>query len=315
MGGIIMKREVHTQSESKKQLLNEQIECFKRLISACEEIRDGHSETYVCEKYNISRRQFRNIIFDDKLGFDFEAIDPPPTDEGNNNYQKYWREKWNDYCWEEKLFCAIFIEFDIRNVPADIEKSIPLAMASLTERERDVLLYRFRDGLTLNETGEIFNVTKDRVRQIEAKALRKMRHPSRANILIYGADILDIDKERKRRTEVMLNSYKENVEKALESAEKATLLDMRRSIDKKLKEIDPDEKVEVDITIESLGLSVRTYNCCRRGGYRYIDDFRGKTVNEILNIRNFGRKSFEELVSTLDQYGIELKEDENPYAN
>ena len=310
-----MKREVHTQSESKKQLLNEQIECFKRLISACEEIRDGHSETYVCEKYNISRRQFRSIIFDDKLGFDFKAIDLPPTDEGDSNYRKYWFERWDDYCWEEKLFCVIFNEYDIRNVPANIEKSIPLAMESLSESERDVLLYRFRDGLSFSAISEILNLTNERIRWIESKALRKMRHPSRSNILIYGADILDIDKERKRRTEVMLNSYKENVEKALESAEKATLLDMRRSIDKKLKEIDPDEKVEVDITIESLGLSVRTYNCCRRGGYRYINDFRGKTVNEILNIRNFGRKSFEELVSALEQSGIELKEDENPYAN
>ena len=62
------------------------------------------------------------------------------------------------------------------------------AMASLTERERNVIKLRFGldDGKTrtLEEVGKEFNVTRERIRQIEAKALRKLRHPSRSRI--YG---------------------------------------------------------------------------------------------------------------------------------
>ena len=55
---------------------------------------------------------------------------------------------------------------------------------TLTEREKRVLMLRFgiADGRTrtLEEVGKEFNVTRERIRQIEAKALRKLRHPSRS---------------------------------------------------------------------------------------------------------------------------------------
>jgi RNA polymerase primary sigma factor len=58
---------------------------------------------------------------------------------------------------------------------------------TLTERESKVLILRFglEDGRprTLEEVGEIFKVTRERIRQIEAKALRKLRHPTRSKKL------------------------------------------------------------------------------------------------------------------------------------
>ena len=61
------------------------------------------------------------------------------------------------------------------------------ALATLTGREREVLEYRFglEDGYTrtLEEVGRFFGVTRERVRQVEAKALRKLRHPSRTRFL------------------------------------------------------------------------------------------------------------------------------------
>jgi RNA polymerase primary sigma factor len=60
-------------------------------------------------------------------------------------------------------------------------------LSSLTHREQRVLVLRFglEDGRsrTLEEVGQEFNVTRERIRQIEAKALRKLRHPSRSRKL------------------------------------------------------------------------------------------------------------------------------------
>jgi RNA polymerase primary sigma factor len=68
-----------------------------------------------------------------------------------------------------------------------LRKQIQHALASLTDRERDVLELRFglRDGkeYTLEEISKFFDVTRERVRQIEAKALRKLRHPSKSREL------------------------------------------------------------------------------------------------------------------------------------
>ena len=66
-------------------------------------------------------------------------------------------------------------------------KQIDLAMKDLTEREQEVIVLRFGlDGSqphTLEEVGQMFHVTRERIRQIEAKALRKLRHPSRSKKL------------------------------------------------------------------------------------------------------------------------------------
>lgn len=70
-------------------------------------------------------------------------------------------------------------------------------LATLTERERKVLIQRFglMDGKpkTLEEVGLQFNVTRERIRQIEAKALRKMRHPTRSKQLKAFLDLLESD--------------------------------------------------------------------------------------------------------------------------
>lgn len=75
-------------------------------------------------------------------------------------------------------------EYTINEVLKD---DISLVLQTLTEREEEVLKLRFGlvDGTcrTLEEVGNIFNVTRERIRQIEAKALRKLRHPSRSRKL------------------------------------------------------------------------------------------------------------------------------------
>ena len=91
---------------------------------------------------------------------------------------------------EEDTTIGSFVEDDNTPGPADATSNALLAEAlaeilgTLTEREADVLKMRFGmyDGRThtLEEVGQIFGVTRERIRQIENKAIRKLRHPSRA---------------------------------------------------------------------------------------------------------------------------------------
>jgi len=86
-----------------------------------------------------------------------------------------------------------FIEDKLAESPANstafsvFQEQLDQVLGTLTEREEKVLRLRFGlgDGYprTLEEVGSVFNVTRERVRQIEAKALRKMRHPTRAREL------------------------------------------------------------------------------------------------------------------------------------
>ena len=94
---------------------------------------------------------------------------------------------------EEDSHLGDFIQDNNVEVPADaatytlLHEQLMDVLSTLTEREQKVLRLRFGldDGRprTLEEVGRQFNVTRERIRQIEAKALRKLRHPSRSKIL------------------------------------------------------------------------------------------------------------------------------------
>lgn len=94
---------------------------------------------------------------------------------------------------EEDSHLGDFIQDDNVPVPADaaaftlLKEQLEEVLGTLTEREQKVLTLRFglEDGRarTLEEVGKEFNVTRERIRQIEAKALHKLRHPSRSRKL------------------------------------------------------------------------------------------------------------------------------------
>ena len=94
---------------------------------------------------------------------------------------------------EEDSHLGDFIPDEDVLAPADaaafsmLKEQLIEVLDTLTEREQKVLILRFGldDGLarTLEEVGKRFDVTRERIRQIEAKALRKLRHPSRSKKL------------------------------------------------------------------------------------------------------------------------------------
>jgi DNA-directed RNA polymerase subunit alpha len=69
------------------------------------------------------------------------------------------------------------------------------------------------------------------------------------------------------------------------------------------------EKV-LEMTIEELDLSVRSFNCLKRAGIDTVEDLVNKTQDDMIKVRNLGKKSLEEVIKKLEDLGLGLKADE-----
>ncbi|WP_337527543.1 DNA-directed RNA polymerase subunit alpha C-terminal domain-containing protein, partial [Zhenhengia sp.] len=76
------------------------------------------------------------------------------------------------------------------------------------------------------------------------------------------------------------------------------------------KEDDSKEKT-LEMTIEELDLSVRSFNCLKRAGINTVEDLTNKTEDEMMKVRNLGRKSLEEVFQKLEELGFALKPSED----
>jgi hypothetical protein len=101
-----------------------------------------------------------------------------------------WRSR-NDEP-EQEVFCRLpewmRPQNEDRDALIDLERLVPAILEGLGPKERKVLWYRFWGDYTLEETGKVLDVTKERIRQIEARALRKLKHPSRSELLLPFLD-------------------------------------------------------------------------------------------------------------------------------
>ncbi len=167
------------------------------------------------------------------------------------------------------------------------------ALGTLTEREEAIVRQRYQEGLTLEETAQRNGVTRERIRQIEAKAFRKMRHPSRSRRMLVSNLLALIER--------LDNELSAKKEECRELARTAALL----AEDKK----PPDDKyisraVLMTKDIMMLDLSVRSYNCLHRAGINTVEDLLRLDEDELLKVRNLGRKSAEEIIGVVRRFGF-----------
>jgi DNA-binding CsgD family transcriptional regulator len=164
-------------------------------------------------------------------------------------------------------------------------------LATLTPREHDVLVDRYINKLTYEQIAKSYGITRERIRQIVAKTLRKLRHPTRANALVSVSktDFLDLQKkyEQLRREYALLNT-------AL-----ATYTEKE--------ELTTEDLITLNTPIINLDFSVRTFNCLARAGTKTLGDISKMTLEELQKVRNLGRKCCEEVIYTLKKYGLELR--------
>ena len=75
----------------------------------------------------------------------------------------------------------------------------------------------------------------------------------------------------------------------------------------------PDSKGNevLKMTIEELDLSVRSYNCLKRAGVNTVEDLASKTEEDMMRVRNLGRKSLEEVLQKMESLGLSLQKEED----
>lgn len=188
-------------------------------------------------------------------------------------YNKY------EYNWDTELYeDTATIQNELSE---DRLRGIEHALETLTERERDCLVKYYRDGRSYKDIAKDYQVTQERIRQVIAKALRKLRYPTRRKFLLLGYKI--------GTGEV----YREEREKVLEELRRART-DAKEKFDKM---VDGEEE-EKGVPISDMELSMRSWNCLRRAGFETAEQVAEK-VGSLRSIRNLGRRSEEEILAKL----------------
>lgn len=155
----------------------------------------------------------------------------------------------------------------------------------LTDRELTVLELRNGRNMTLEDVGKEFGVTGERIRQVEQKAIRKLRHPAnlkRMSVVAYE-DYAKLEAEN------------QDLKNKLEYVEKNALPEYE------------EKKIE-ETRIEDLELSVRSFNCLKRVGIRTVGDIVNFSKTRGLEkCRSLGRKSLQEIADKLVTLGIDIQ--------
>lgn len=182
-------------------------------------------------------------------------------------------------------------------VPADINGTVEYLLHTfLSQRENDILHQRFKLCKTYAEIGEIYQITGERVRKIEEKALNRLRNPGCMKYLqngIFKATQIDINNAAEQAVSAELSTAVAYLRELL--INKTNFLDDRPVI------------VTAKTEIEDLNLSVRCYNSVKRAGINKVGDLEKMTFRELRLIRNLGKHSLDELIGKLAEQGVSFQ--------
>ena len=190
--------------------------------------------------------------------------------------------------WPLNLLKELFAEIPLYNPNALVET----IQTSLTERESDVIFKYYRDGMSYDEIAKKYDRTRERIRQIHNKALRKLKHKSRyEKYILYDYD--------------HVNSLQNRIEELA-----SYVLELEQIVDK-VPETVKNNIVKANETIDMLpDLYVRSYNQLTRYArshyhqdHLYICQLTEMTLEEVMEIRNIGKESVKNILLALKNYG------------
>ena len=187
---------------------------------------------------------------------------------------------------------------DIKYIEEHFDENINELLNTLTEREARIVKSRLIDGYTLEAVGLQEGVTRDRIRQIEAKAIRKLRLPSRLYIMRYGKEVIGLQDDIKKLT-VELSKKKNDLINAINNPDLIELTEEEMQLS------------TLSQKIENLDFSVRTFNCLKRNGIETLSQLVQKSIDDLIRFRNLGNRSLKEIIYKLNDMGLSLKDDES----
>lgn len=176
----------------------------------------------------------------------------------------------------------------VLTLPEYWEVSIAYVVSAwLTKREADIVKLRYQQGMTYDSIGKIYGVTRERVRQIEHKALRKIRHPSCWRYIQYGiTEVVDAIKEA---------AFDEGYQKGVQFGYKKAIADANAN------------RLQYgDLKLEDLELSVRSHNCMRRAGVKCAMDIVDMGYHNLIKVQNLGKRSYDEIIEKLKEFGYDV---------
>lgn len=179
----------------------------------------------------------------------------------------------------------------------------------LNQDEASVIRLRFCAKLTLEDCAKILNITRECVRQKEQRALRKLRHPARRDMILAPHKLYEDMAEKKKILQEKNIELNNDIDKTLRQIN--ILTEALKGIGVKINEPEVNmEELTLAKNINDLGLSVRAYNCLKRAGINIVADLTNKTEKEMLLVRNLGRRSFEEVKQKVLSLGLRFMTEE-----
>lgn len=279
-------------------------------------IDDEMSESEACSVEDLDKNWFRRFLRADI--------------EKTVNHGKCYSKLMDWYCWQDVFLHDLVGEYVYAPLGFDAIYD-RITKEALTEKEQKVLQLRYQEEYTLEQVSENMNCTKERIRQIQVKAIRKLRYPKYRMPLLYGDEyekvIMELDTVQKEIDQIYLKREKESKESLLkkirevqaETRNKEKELDVLRSLKQKT-DVNTHSMNEIaeylkDTPIEVLNLSVRSYNALKRNWTEgKLDPINtvGKLVcltrKDLSDIRNLGVHSVDEIIDRIrDLYGIEIR--------
>jgi len=273
-----------------KDKLDECMDGFRDVLDALTEVREGKSSIMrMCRDRGWNLMQVRRAMYAIGARFEEERKGLGYGDklELLSPLEKLYRDIFN--CDDKTTEVYDVMPPDAYETIAHIFEN--RERVGLTEREVSVLNNYYFEEKTLEEVGKLYGVTRERIRQILAKALRKLRHPQRRNLLENGMAYLDyVEMEYQTRKEEEKDRL--IAEKLARDAELEALRN----------ELEPPEDTAENMHIRELGLSVRSYNCLLRAGYETVGDLKNTNELRLMKCRNLGKKSLAEVVNRIRDY-------------
>ena len=302
-----MARKLPNRSVEKTERIKKRIECMRTVVEMLQYMVDHPeiSEKQIVSEFGIDYKQYRKYAYDENW-----MKDPETAWNRSEDIMKQPTLTWQEQLWLDIHKLGVH---DLDAMPVDVVDTIDEALNDMLHSESKysinrarILILYYRDSLNYHDIGRLMDRSATSVRNTIKNALRNMRNTSpyinfgkrqKINEKLAAAQL-----HQKNLKLIRLAIWKiQNELNPPESSAYESIVDDSSDIEP-IEPIKP--KIPTDSRIEELDLSVRTFNCLCRAGIHTISDVFKRSKTDIARIRNLGRRSYDELIDKLEEFGF-----------